>query len=514
VPNPELVQTTGSFMAHQPILRPDDSENAQPTNCSSREPVDPGITYPFLELTNTLAANGAGVRSADLALDLILNEIVEQACIATGATGAAIALVRGDEMVCRAGSGADAPGLGVRLDVRSGLTGACVQTRTVQLCADAESDPRVDPQVWRQAGIRSIVVMPLLEDDEVFGILQILSPSPNAFGELDIITLKALAQQVVENRRQAHETAGKLETRAVGVPIIVEESKSSGASSQAAEPVPVSEISSPGTQQAAREVVSKRVPRKSSPVPIDFWTAFLAVLVIGTAVLMGTLAGWRFGAGRRIAVGRGAAARRIGAGPKAATTRAAVSATAPTTKAPPGDAADAGSPPQENSAPRMPAPQQSLIARTKAPAEPPLGGLVIYEKGKMIYRLPPSPPAAPTSGQQPARSKQDPVILAGQISPDTKQVAEEVAAARLIHRVEPQYPADAAQQHLEGPVVLQAEIGRDGTVRNLSLVTGDPVLAASALQAVRQWRYQPYLLNGEPVGMRTTITVNFIHPAK
>ena len=506
-------------MAHQPILRPDDSEKPESKDSFVREPVNHEITYPFIELTRTFAAHGAGVISADLALDLILNDIVEQACIATGAKGAAIALVRGDEMVCRASSGTDAPGLGVRLEIRSGLSGACVQERAQQLCVDAETDPRVDAEACRQTGIRSILVLPLMEGEEVFGILEIFSSHPNAFGELDTITLKALAQQVVANRRQAHDTTGKLETGSIDLPRVVtgiESNLEPGARPN--DSAHAYEISSPNMPLAAGTRGANGGGKRPSP-PIDFWTAFLAVLVIGAAVLMGTLVGWRFGSVRAAVPRHGTARRNSETETKAETTTTAASTTPKTTtpSATPASASpETGSTPRKNSvpvAPRNPASRQSVTARNRAPAEPPVGGLVVYEKGRLIYRMPPSSPAVASAGQHEARSNQDAVILAGQISPDAKPVAEQVAAARLVHRVEPQYPAGAEQRRIQGPVVLEAEISREGAVQKLSVVKGDPILAASALQAVKQWRYQPYTLDGRPVGMLTTITVNFTLPA-
>src|SRR5580692_9154023 len=96
------------------------------------------------EVARTIAAHGGGAASFDLALDLVLHEVVEQARLATGATGAAIALARDGEMVCRATTGWDAPDLGVRLETASGLSGACLQTGKIQQCGDTETDPRVN----------------------------------------------------------------------------------------------------------------------------------------------------------------------------------------------------------------------------------------------------------------------------------------------------------------------------------------------------------------------------------
>jgi protein TonB len=79
----------------------------------------------------------------------------------------------------------------------------------------------------------------------------------------------------------------------------------------------------------------------------------------------------------------------------------------------------------------------------------------------------------------------------------------------LIARVEPKYPPLAVQTRTQGEVVLTAVIGRDGRIENLHVVSGHPFLIASAVDAVRQWRYRPYILNGQPVEVETQITVNF-----
>jgi protein TonB len=80
----------------------------------------------------------------------------------------------------------------------------------------------------------------------------------------------------------------------------------------------------------------------------------------------------------------------------------------------------------------------------------------------------------------------------------------------LVHRVQPEYPALARQARIQGVVVLRAMISRDGAIENLQVLSGNPLLTPSALNAVRQWRYRPYVLNGEPVEVETEVTVNFI----
>ena len=76
--------------------------------------------------------------------------------------------------------------------------------------------------------------------------------------------------------------------------------------------------------------------------------------------------------------------------------------------------------------------------------------------------------------------------------------------------VKPHYPEAARSMRLQGAVVLEALIGKDGAVKNLKVVTGHSMLAKAAVDAVRQWRYKPYLLNGQPVSVETQITVKFM----
>jgi protein TonB len=80
----------------------------------------------------------------------------------------------------------------------------------------------------------------------------------------------------------------------------------------------------------------------------------------------------------------------------------------------------------------------------------------------------------------------------------------------LIHRVEPVYPSIARQVGVQGTVVIRAFIGRSGMIERAEVVSGHPMLTHAAYDAVRQWKYRPYYLNGEPVEVETQVTVNFI----
>ncbi len=94
-------------------------------------------------------------------------------------------------------------------------------------------------------------------------------------------------------------------------------------------------------------------------------------------------------------------------------------------------------------------------------------------------------------------------------TPKRVRVSQGVSEGLLVHKVTPQYPPIAKQARVQGSVVLQASIGKDGSIQNLKIVSGHPLLSKAAIDAVKQWKYKPYFLNGQPVDVDTTITVNF-----
>lgn len=102
-----------------------------------------------------------------------------------------------------------------------------------------------------------------------------------------------------------------------------------------------------------------------------------------------------------------------------------------------------------------------------------------------------------------------PVAVPRAATPTKIRVSQGVAQGLLIHQVKPAYPALARQARIQGAVILQAVISKDGSIQGLKVVSGHPMLAPAAVDAVKQWRYKPYFLNGEPVEVETQITVNF-----
>jgi periplasmic protein TonB len=102
-----------------------------------------------------------------------------------------------------------------------------------------------------------------------------------------------------------------------------------------------------------------------------------------------------------------------------------------------------------------------------------------------------------------------PVAVPKVATPQRVRVSQGVSQGLLVHRVQPNYPPLAKQARIQGQVVLHAVISKDGSIENLTLVSGHPMLAPAAIEAVKQWKYKPYLLNGEPVEVDTEVLVNF-----
>ena len=471
-------------MAYRPMSRPDPFDSPPvsgvPTGLGESESngLENGLS--LAEWATALSRHGGGALSTDLALDLVLNEIVEDARLATGATAAAIALARGDEIVCRATTGENAPDLGVRLEVHSGLSGACVQSRKWQRCDDTETDSRVNAEICRELGVRSILVFPVMKDDQLLGVVEIFSPRPNAFSDREIQTLEALSRSIISNVDRAADVVE-------APPAAIHSSPTATAIAAAVASVDseiqidaaLSDLPTPAVDDLP-EGTETTVPPEIRPR--DHWMTVLTLIVIGLALFLGWMMGY---------VGRQKA-------PIATKARPASAATIPPAEVKPPESAPASpsaASVHEAPTPTPPAAAPSLSQKSGTGVVT-AGGLVVYENGKVVFRTPPQ--TIHTSAKD---STGQPVM-----------VPSKVADEYLIDRVEPEYPESAREQHIQGPVVLVALVGTDGAVEKLSTIKGDAQLASAATDAVRQWRFKPFFRNGSPEEFQTQITVSFRLP--
>jgi hypothetical protein len=144
-----------------------------------------------------VSGNELEIRPGEIDLEPAISVIAERAQALTGATGAAIALRHGDEIICRARAGRTAPDLGVRLQTDSGISADCVRTGEVVLCHDAERNPFVDLASCRRLGARSILAAPLRHFRKTLGVFEVLSRTPHAFGDRDVATMQMLSSLMV-----------------------------------------------------------------------------------------------------------------------------------------------------------------------------------------------------------------------------------------------------------------------------------------------------------------------------
>jgi len=412
----------------------------------------------FAELAACFTAPGAGglapELSAELALEIILNQIVEQACLATGADGAAIVLPRDAEMVCRATSGATAPALGSRLDTSSGLSGECARTLHTQRCGDVLTDTRADVEASERLGVRSVLVMPLLRGAELVGFFELFSSRPFAFGDRDERTLEALASRALANLDRA------------------------------SAPLPPVGIFSPPAMDIPAE-------DDASTDRADYLTLILATAVVLCAVLLGMLVGRHLVRERATTQGH-------------AGVRSSALVSASAARNPLGD---------ENPANKVQGARESMQpqASTKSDhsSSVPPGSLQVFENGKEVFHLSPKPDASVSAANNDGGAQPTSSLEAEKNEQPEVQPAPTAAEQGLLYRVEPIYPEEARQQGIQGLVVLDVYIGAAGTVDDVHLVSGPPQLTQAAVAAVKQWRFNPRQLNGHAVPMQTRITLNF-----
>ena len=472
----------------------------------------------------------------DLALDLVLNELVAQAAAATRATSAALALRRGDEIVCRASTGHLAPDLGVPINTRDGLSGACLQTRQPQLSVDTEFDPRVDPLVSRRLGIRSILIVPVFDPvhtAQFLGILEVFSPSPAAFSHNDQKLLEQFAaQSATLHQASINLSQSKIERKAA----------SRNKALTSATPAPVLSIAEPSSPNPyAAEILAsassgseisleKSVPSNlSSPRHFyEGWALFLGALTIvaaiGVSFLVGSRIGW-------INLARSSA--------PILTANSCADPTVSGCSSQPGEIA-ASTTQQNSSATSARSPEKRLdaIPRKIPPTQSSTYSkdeLVVYEKGKVIFRMSPAPGLPSSAPHQSAHRNStidstNPIVEAASThriatAPPSRPnntisktasrsiwLSPSTAESRLLSRTEPQYPPEALAANLSGDVVLNLSVAEDGSVSDVSTASGNPILARAASDAVRTWRYLPYRAHDQHEPFQTSVTLSFSLP--
>ena len=415
-------------------------------------------------------------------IDSLLASVTETARVLTGADAAALALLQGGHIVCRARSGPLGPEIGDPVNTKSGISGECVRSSTTLISADTLQDARVDPDVCRELGIRSIAVVPLRRQSAVIGILEAFSGSPEIFDSDHLVWLQALAEigEQIYDREQdplpgvipAASKRSQFLTAIVshgqlGISLLKELFKKRDLRIIAATAVAVLLLS-------ALLWTTVRRPRMQSAAS-DLRQSGAPIIKKGTAPtpkIVPRSPAARFNANRPNDTSADSLLHKA----------AELSPASDSQRMTAGESSDQGI---------------TLPHQTQALATPPV------------------PDEPPPPVELVARSNAGAPLSTATISPALPPYAgpvSQITEAKLIRKVDPFYPAQARLQRLQGAVVLDATIAQDGTVRSTKIVSGIPALAQAASSAVRNWRYTAATLNGKPTEVVTRITIVFRLP--
>ena len=420
------------------------------------------------------------IQAGNHRLDTLLECIAEAAMNLSGATGAAVAMWKNGAMVCRARCGETAPPLGASLSAEAGISGACLRTGEIQICEDTESDERIDREVCRQLGLRAMAVLPIVGWHGVNGIVEVFSTDPRSFSTEQITWLKQLAALAEKARALQPHTASNMEQR--------------GGEDVSLDPVAPSD--------GFLDVILALVDRRRRPLVFG-GAGLLVAALLGLAIWLGT------------------STRDDGDTKPATGAQAAVETPPPH---PTSDNSSALATRFSSALPLKPSAGTpvTLAAKLERLPEPRAKGnspQVVASEPARIERTPILPPdaevvEAPTLTADAADSSAlgDVLDTTAAMPALVAPVSSGVSSSRILHKVLPAYPREALMMRLQGAVHLEAVVSTLGTIENVKALDGPPILAAAAVEAVKQWRYQPYELNGQPVSRSTSITITFKLP--
>src|SRR5246127_2308557 len=431
-------------------------------------------------------------------LSSILSEATHAARYFTDATGAALALWSQGVVICRARSGDSAPPLGAKVDVDSGISGECLRSGRSQRCNDTQNDPRVDAEVCEDLGIRSLAAVPLRGGQGVIGILEVFSDRPNAFSDAHISLLKKLAKIAGMGRAKAVVPATPAET-------LIQTA-----------PPPVPEF----LPRNLLNFLPARM-RGEEGQPLRLVAAALLLIVLG-------FFGWMLSRSRS-GPGRGQAVH--AASNEAVPALMAAGSSGDAGRLTPSPLSDAGKSTEITlGRPMKPSPDvgakdlvrkaSSSVVNTRGTSPQPNNNSDTDTPSPTTQKAPetasvdvPPPDLSEAMAGGSAAPVPQSVVNPHPIFPFVAiPVSQGVTGGRLTHKVEPIYPSEARLQRVEGAVMLDVLVGEDGNVHAVQVTSGQPLLAKAAASAVRQWRYQPFELNGRPGGIHNQVTIQFKLP--
>lgn len=425
-------------------------------------------------------------------VDSVLNAVADAARILSGADGIAIALRGEGKIICRARSGAMAPELGAQLTAESGISGECLRAANILFCHDALSDERVDAEVCRGMGMRSIVAVPLRGAMGMAGILEAFASRPNAFDGDALNLLRTLSE--IAEKAYARERGENCPSARAGTIV----------------------------KAAARRSRGIAVP-KSDPERNNSSSRIWIMAGVAVALLLTFCVAWWSWHQPDEIVSTAEAANPSTVADASSHQSSTGAASEPAVTPKPGPGIVAGE--QRGSHPGL----KNNLLRNAAAVEPePVSS---PSSLRSATSLPPKSMAAEVStvSKFPAETSEAPptidlaksasiskltsiTVVSAAVPKLAAPVSQGVIEPKLVHKVEPSYPAKARAERLSGSATLNAKIAEDGSIREVTVLNGIPELAEAAKAAIQQWRYAPARLNGNPVAVDKQITVVFTLP--
>jgi TonB family protein len=526
------------------------SEKKIPASDRDSSPENPegGLGVSEIDPNASLSSLKDLVAGGDHRLEPILGSITDVALRLTGASGAALAMWKDGAMVCRARSGSTAPALGARLSADTGISGECLRSGKIQHCVDTEKNSLVDVEVCRSLGLRSIAVLPIQGWRGVNGILEVFSTAPAAFSDRHIDVLVQLAALAERARAsQPHDAS----PAAPKIPSAAGRAQPSGL-------LPASD--------RVGDVALAVMGRRSQPFVLTA-IALVSISLLGLVIWLGSK-------GPAEADGRAHAATpdSVGANINGPATRSAnepLSGSQHSTGSfvnsqssfrndpvwkpdpggqplfPKGGKPSAGDPvkfaakvdalaekkpaPGRMSAAQMPVDRSSSPdgSSNKAAGKVAANTVIVHPvpasqasqadsgSGSIETHSNESAPAVPSTSAGDASHAALNGVLSARVSlPNlTAPVSAGVSGGKVLHRVSPVYPTEARVLRQGGTVVLAATVMEDGTVGSVRVIEGPPMFAHAAVEAVKQWRYKPFALDGKPIKNEIGITLRFKYPS-
>ncbi len=460
-----------------------------------------------------------------LALDLV----VERIAALKNVSGAAIAFDCGSGMSCVASTGS-APAIGATIHSSAGLSGECIQTRKSIVCADTSNDERVDPSVCERLGLRSVAIVPILRDTEMIGLVELFSASPNGLTQWHRIILESVAEIVSAKEPSENGPLPKIEAgvkqsgdtaerERESAPIVSESSSSRSFAEnlpqvcESANWQPLQQASTdlhfvPPTSASRTIVEDKRTAFEIAPFrpvfdlpgldrPLKLQRSgpplqYVAMGLLGIAIVAAFL--WLL---------RPAASRQT---------------------SPSRELAKVNLPSTQPSAPVAIVYSGTVLVSTKKLNADVSRGPSGFKARPAETLSEPLVPNKNSEGIKPANetgTEPSPLASIGPNTPDlpdllfvpkgtsvTHKVTER-SGGKLLTKVQPIYPESARLAHLSGNVRIMATIDEFGKVSNVRGMSGPAQLLKAAEEAVRQWQYEPLLVDGKPTGTQAQVQINF-----